>query len=53
MDKRIGPGFYQSCENRESVGHVSVFGLRWCVWCRWGVGRAWARVWRVGGVMPV
>ena len=22
-----------------SVGHVSVFWLRWCGWCRWGVGR--------------
>ena len=31
MDKSIG--FYQSCGNRESVGYVSVFGLRW------GVGR--------------
>ena len=21
------------------VGRVSVFGLRWCGWCRWRVGR--------------
>ena len=25
--ERIGFGFYQSCGNRGSVGHVSVFGL--------------------------
>ena len=24
-----------------SVGRVSVFGLRWCVWCKWGVVRVW------------
>ena len=35
----FGLGFYQSCENRGSIGRVSVFGLRWCGWCRWGVGR--------------
>ena len=37
MDERIGFVFYQSCENRGSVGRVSVFGLRSCGWCRWGV----------------
>ena len=25
--------------DRGSVGHVSVFWLRWCGWCRWGVDR--------------
>ena len=30
----IGFGLYQSCRNRESVGRVSVLGLRWC----WGGG---------------
>ena len=38
MDKRIRFGFYQSCEDRGSVGHVSVFWLRWCGLCKWGVG---------------
>ena len=28
--ERIGFGLYQSCRNRGSMGHVSVFGLRWC-----------------------
>ena len=32
-------GLYQSYGDRESVGRVSVFGLRWCGWCMWGVGR--------------
>ena len=36
MDERIGFWLYQSCENRGSVGCVSVYGLRWC---RWGVGK--------------
>ena len=36
MDERIGFGLYQSSGDRGSVGHVSVFWLRWC---RWGVGR--------------
>ena len=36
MNERIGFGLYQSCENRGSVGRVSVLVLRWC---RWGVGR--------------
>ena len=29
---------------------MSVFGLRWCGWCRWGVGgcSAWDRVWKGG-----
>ena len=35
MDKRIGFGFLQSCRSKGSVGRVSGFGLRWCVW---GVG---------------
>ena len=35
----IGFGLYQSCRNMRSVGRVSVFGLRWCGWCMWGVGR--------------
>ena len=39
MDKRIGFGLYQSCENRGSVGRVSVLWLRWCGWCMWGIGR--------------
>ena len=36
MDERICFVLYQSCESRRSVGRVSVFGLRWCMW---GVGR--------------
>ena len=38
-DERIGFGLYQSCQNRGSVGRVSVFGLRWYMWgmCR-GLG---------------
>ena len=36
VEERIGFGLYQSSGNRGSVGHVSVFWLRWC---RWGVGR--------------
>ena len=39
MDEKIGFGLHQSCGYRGSVGHVYVFGLRWCGWCRWGVGR--------------
>ena len=39
MDERIGLGLYQSCGDRGSVGHGSVFWLRWCGWCRWGVVR--------------
>ena len=35
VDERIGFGLYQSCGNRESVGRVSVFGLRWCGGCGW------------------
>ena len=31
-DERIGFGLYQSCENMGSVGRVSVFELRWCMW---------------------
>ena len=36
MDERIGFGLYQSCENKGSVGRVSVSWLRWC---GWGVDR--------------
>ena len=32
MDERIGFGHYQSCGDRGSVGRVSVFWLRWCMW---------------------
>ena len=39
VDERIGFGLYQSCVNRGSVGRVSVFGLRLCACCWWGVGR--------------
>ena len=39
MDERIVFGLYQSCVNKGSVGHVSVFGWRWCGWYRLGVGR--------------
>ena len=48
VDERIGFGLYQSCGNNGSVGGVSLFGLRWCVWCRCGVVwvEAWNRVWR-------
>ena len=38
-NKIIGFGLYQSCGDRGSVGRVSVFCLRWCGWCRWGVCR--------------
>ena len=38
VDKRSGFGLYQTCGNRGIVGCVSVFGLRCCVWFRWGVG---------------
>ena len=34
-----GLGLNQSCGNRWSVGRLSVFCLRWCWWCRCGVGR--------------
>ena len=36
MNERIGFGLYQSCGDRRSVGHGSVF---WLWWCRWVVGR--------------
>ena len=49
MDERIGFGLYQSCGDRGSVGHVSVFWLRWC---RWVVGLDQGRE-RWGGVMSV
>ena len=38
VDEIIGVGLYQSCGDRGSVGHMSVF-LLGCGWCRWGVGR--------------
>ena len=31
VDEMIGFGLYQCCENRGSVGRVSVFGLRRCM----------------------
>ena len=34
IDEIIGFGLHQSCGDRGSVGHVSVFWLRWCGWCR-------------------
>ena len=50
--ERIGFGLYQSCGNRESVGRVSMFGLRWCD--RWGMGRGLGPgSGGVGGVMSV
>ena len=39
MDEIIGFGLYQSSGDWGSVGHASVFWLRWCGWCRWRVGR--------------
>ena len=54
MDEMIGFGLYQSCWNIGCVGRMSVFGLWWCVWCRWGVGmglRPGSGGW--GGVMYV
>ena len=30
MDERIGFGLHQSCGDKGSVGHVSVFLLQWC-----------------------
>ena len=54
MDEIIGFGLYQSCGNKGSVGCVSVFVLRWCVWCSWGVGmRLTTGSGRVCGVMSV
>ena len=54
MDERIGFGLYQSCGDRGSVGHVSLFWLRWCG----GVGGEWVGGLdqgreRWGGVMSV
>ena len=37
--RELGLGFTNPLGTGESVGHVSVFWLRWCGWCRWGVGR--------------
>ena len=43
--RELGLGFTTPVGDRGSVGHVSVFWLRWSGWCRWGVGRgAWTRV---------
>ena len=52
MDERIGFGLYQSCENRGSVGRVSVF---WSgVGGEWGLGRGLGPGPRwVGGIMTV
>ena len=33
--RELGLGF----TNPVGTGGVSVFWLRWCWWCRWGVGR--------------
>ena len=46
---------YQSCWNRgELDGRVSVIRLRWCGWCRWGVGKWLGSGYvGVGGVMSV
>ena len=52
MDERIGFGLYQSCGDRGSVGHVSVFWLRWCGRCRW-VGCLDKGRERWGGVMSM
>ena len=54
VDERIRFGLHQSSGNRGSVGRVSVFGLRWCGWCRW----QWVEcldqgLVRWGGVMTV
>ena len=49
----LGIGLYQSCENRGNVGWVSVFGWRWCGWCRWGVGMGLRPGSGGGGVMSV
>ena len=49
MDERIGCVLYQSCQDRGSVKCVSVFGLRWCGWCRCVGGEwveDWTRIWR-------
>ena len=45
--ERIGFGLYQSCGDRRSVGHVSVF------WLRWWVGGLDKGRERLGGVMSV
>ena len=39
VGERIAFGIYQSCINRGNVGHVYVFGLRWCGWIGPGSGR--------------
>ena len=39
MDERIVFVIYHSCENRVSVGCVSVFELRGSSWHRWGMCR--------------
>ena len=35
----LGLGFTNPVGDRGSVGRVSVFWLRWCGLCGWGVGR--------------
>ena len=51
VNERIVFGLYQSCQNRGSVGRVSVFRLRWC---RWGVGIGLGPGSRgLGGIMSV
>ena len=49
MDEIIGFVLYQSCGDRGTVGHVSVFWLRLCGWCRWGVGRGLGPGWGAVG----
>ena len=49
MDERIWFGLYQSSGDRGSVGHVSVFWLRWCRW----VGNLDTGREQWGGVMSV
>ena len=44
-----GLGFTNPVRTRGSVGRVSVVGLWWCEWCRWGVGRGLGP--RPGGVV--
>ena len=37
--RELGLGFTNPVGTGGVSGHVSVFRLRWCGWCRWGVGR--------------
>ena len=51
MDERIGFGLYQSCGDRGSVGHVSVFWWWWVVGRVLGPGSGAVEWW--SGVMSV